>query len=168
MGFTTNYQIPYPELTDIPDGAGQMKALAQQVDVQMKAQIATAATWTPTFTNFTLGNGVVATAAYRKVGSLCFAYLRVNAAASAPTTAFTAGYMTVNVPLPIVVPGAGTVWFFPGSARPKLGATTAAGSAFEIHAVKQADLTLESAGAVWGTSAWAVGANLQLSFVYGI
>lgn len=36
MGFTTNYQIPYPELTDIPDGAGQMKALATQVDVKVK------------------------------------------------------------------------------------------------------------------------------------
>jgi len=37
MGTTTNYQIPYPELTDPPDGAGQMKALATKVDTQLKA-----------------------------------------------------------------------------------------------------------------------------------
>ena len=32
MGTTANYAIPYPELTDPPDGAGQMKALADRVD----------------------------------------------------------------------------------------------------------------------------------------
>ena len=32
MGTTANYQIPYPELTDPPDGAGQMKALANKID----------------------------------------------------------------------------------------------------------------------------------------
>lgn len=32
MGNTTNYQIPYPEQHDIPDGAGQMKAIADKVD----------------------------------------------------------------------------------------------------------------------------------------
>lgn len=40
MGTTPNYAIPYPELTDPPDGAGQMKALANQVDallVQLSA-----------------------------------------------------------------------------------------------------------------------------------
>jgi hypothetical protein len=36
MGFTTNYQIPYPGLGDIPDGAGQMQALAEQVDTKLK------------------------------------------------------------------------------------------------------------------------------------
>src|SRR4029078_9836598 len=33
MGTTPNFAIPYPELTDPPDGAGQLKALAQRVDV---------------------------------------------------------------------------------------------------------------------------------------
>lgn len=36
MGTTANYQIPYPELTDPPDGAGQMKALATKVDTATK------------------------------------------------------------------------------------------------------------------------------------
>lgn len=36
MGFTPNYSIPYPEQIDPPDGAGQMKALAQQVDTKLK------------------------------------------------------------------------------------------------------------------------------------
>ena len=36
MGYTTNYQIPYPEQGDIPDGAGQMQSLATQVDTKVK------------------------------------------------------------------------------------------------------------------------------------
>jgi len=36
VGYTTNYQIPYPELGDEPDGAGQMQALATQVDTKLK------------------------------------------------------------------------------------------------------------------------------------
>lgn len=62
MGTTTNFAIPYPELTDPPDGAGQMKTLAQRVDVclvtvrntlltQVRQAVATqsipALTWTP-------------------------------------------------------------------------------------------------------------------------
>lgn len=35
MGTTTKFAIPYPELTDPPDGAGQMKALAQKVDTAL-------------------------------------------------------------------------------------------------------------------------------------
>lgn len=33
---TPNYAIPYPELTDKPDGATQMRDLATQVDVKLK------------------------------------------------------------------------------------------------------------------------------------
>jgi hypothetical protein len=36
MGTTPNYAIPYPELVDPPDGAGQMKALANRVDTVIK------------------------------------------------------------------------------------------------------------------------------------
>ena len=36
MGTTPTYAIPYPELTDPPDGAGQMKALAEAVDATIK------------------------------------------------------------------------------------------------------------------------------------
>lgn len=35
MGFTPTYAWPYPELTDIPDGAGQMKALAEAIDTSL-------------------------------------------------------------------------------------------------------------------------------------
>lgn len=37
MGTTPNYAWPYPELTSPPDGAGQIKALANAIDTTMKA-----------------------------------------------------------------------------------------------------------------------------------
>lgn len=37
MGTTTNYAIPYPELTDETDGASQMAALATAADTAIKA-----------------------------------------------------------------------------------------------------------------------------------
>lgn len=37
MGDTTNYDIPYPEPTDAPDGASQMKAIAETVDAALHA-----------------------------------------------------------------------------------------------------------------------------------
>lgn len=37
MGNTTNYAIPYPELSDAPDGAAQMRALAEKVDASIAA-----------------------------------------------------------------------------------------------------------------------------------
>ena len=37
MGTTTNYQIPYPEGSDPPAGHTQMQALAERVDLIMKA-----------------------------------------------------------------------------------------------------------------------------------
>lgn len=36
MGTTANYQIPYPELTEPPDGPAQMKALTQRIDTLLK------------------------------------------------------------------------------------------------------------------------------------
>jgi len=36
MGTTTNYALPYPELTDEPDGAAQIAALATAVDSAVK------------------------------------------------------------------------------------------------------------------------------------
>jgi hypothetical protein len=36
VGNTDNYAIPYPEQHDIPDGAGQMKSLADRVDEVLK------------------------------------------------------------------------------------------------------------------------------------
>jgi hypothetical protein len=36
VGTTTNYAWPYPELTDPPDGAGQIKALATAADATVK------------------------------------------------------------------------------------------------------------------------------------
>lgn len=40
MGTTPNYTWPYPELTDKPDGATQIKALANAADSTLKAQVA--------------------------------------------------------------------------------------------------------------------------------
>jgi hypothetical protein len=37
MGTTTNYSLPYPELTDEPDGAAQIQALATAVDTELDA-----------------------------------------------------------------------------------------------------------------------------------
>jgi hypothetical protein len=37
MGTTPNYQWPYPESTDVPDGAAQIRALGQAVDATMLA-----------------------------------------------------------------------------------------------------------------------------------
>lgn len=37
MGTTSQYALPYPELTDPPDGAGQIKALATAIDNLLKA-----------------------------------------------------------------------------------------------------------------------------------
>lgn len=39
MGTTTNYGLPYPELTDPPDGAGQIKALATAVDAELLRRV---------------------------------------------------------------------------------------------------------------------------------
>lgn len=36
MGLTTNYSWPLPELTDPPDGPGQLKALGNAIDAQVK------------------------------------------------------------------------------------------------------------------------------------
>ena len=36
MGFTPNFNFPYPELTDTPDGATQVKALADAVDAEIE------------------------------------------------------------------------------------------------------------------------------------
>ena len=36
MGITDYYDIPYPELTDEPDGAAQMKAIADRIEVLLK------------------------------------------------------------------------------------------------------------------------------------
>jgi hypothetical protein len=37
MGTTANYALPYPELTDEPDGAAQITALAVATDAELKA-----------------------------------------------------------------------------------------------------------------------------------
>lgn len=48
MGTTTKFAIPYPELTDPPDGAGQMKALAQKVDTALAGPLICTSTTRPT------------------------------------------------------------------------------------------------------------------------
>lgn len=167
MGTTPNYGWPYPELTNIPDGATQMKSLANGIDTTLKAQInAPIQQWTPTFTGFTLGNGIIQYASYRKVGGLCYAWLRINAAASAPTTAFTS-FMGISSPVPYTGEGAGLAWFVSASVA-KLGVMQTVAAGFQLDALRQADLGFASASSIWGTGSWPIGSVLKAQIMYPI
>lgn len=69
MGATTNYGIPYPELSDPPDGAGQMKALATSVDGAMYAGRPTVTTRKFTTNGFSLPNNVYTDVPFEVGGS---------------------------------------------------------------------------------------------------
>jgi hypothetical protein len=67
MGTTNSYDWPYPEATDAPDGAGQMKALAMGVDSTLHSMETSKIPATPIdWTNFTVsGTGVSSVTASR-------------------------------------------------------------------------------------------------------
>jgi len=102
MGNTPNYTWPYPELTDPPDGAGQIKALALAVDTSLKTVDTRAAdsgnkdaiTLTPA-----TGWGTVA-ANGRRFGSLCVVHwvaTRTGAAIAAAANGNISDSLVLNI-----------------------------------------------------------------------
>lgn len=162
MGTTPNYSWPYPELTDRPDGAAQIKALANSVDTTLKAQISPSDTsFTPVVTGMTLGNGAIS-GNYYKVGSLCYLNFSITAAAAAPTTAFVASQqVTVTTPVPNRNHSAFGYCRFTGSSPWKWGIIETYGtSGLKIWGIRPSDLGFVNPDVAWGTAVWPVSTSV--------
>jgi hypothetical protein len=182
VGNTTNYAIPYPEQYDIPDGAAQMKAIADGVDqiVKTNADNITVNTnaitalngklqalaWTPVVTSLTLGNGSIFGAAYQ-AGDIVVVSLRIRAAASAPTTAWQSPSSVVNLPRNVKQAATSAAYFASGGGH--LGMVIAGvGSNTLMLAAITTSLTTVSPGNAsgWGTAVWANSGEFTASVAY--
>ncbi len=96
---TTPLGIPYPALTDGPNGPSQMQALAAAVDALLtgieSAWTAYSPTWSAAGSAPAIGNGILA-GRYRQVGKLIIAQWYLNPGS---TTTFGSGVYTFALPL---------------------------------------------------------------------
>lgn len=111
---TPNYSFPYPQSTDVPDGASQIQALAGAVDTALHASDVnitalqaqnTLVTYTPTFTMGT-PNGTVYGEYYQ------FGKLVVVSATFTATTGVSldVGNITCSMPFASAAPGKNMQW----------------------------------------------------------
>lgn len=108
MGLTPTYGIPYPEDADAPDGPGQMRALALEVEAELTASnnrltlleggfTAFTPAWTSSGTAPAIGNGTLL-GAYKQVGKSLTVRLFWQAGS---TTTFGTGTYSLSVPVNI-------------------------------------------------------------------
>ena len=175
---TSPWNLPYPGPSDHTRTWEYWQALADAtntalstIDNKVGSPGGSLSTWSPTVTGITIGNAGQTNYQYRIFGGMCYIRIRITAAASAPTTAFT-GFVGLTTPpaAPNLTDGFGTAFYRPSTATYRLlGAIyTASTGNLSIDAVKQSDLSLGSPAAVWGSAAWQVGAFLQASIMYPI
>jgi hypothetical protein len=78
-GTTANNAWPYPTDTDyVYLGAQAIEALADGIDASTGTGLLAWTTYTPTFTNFTLGNGTITLAKFKQLGKLVFVKVLVT------------------------------------------------------------------------------------------
>lgn len=167
MGTTPNYTWPYPELTDKPDGATQIKALANAADSSLKGvadKFGALQSYTPAIVGgITLGNGTI-TGRYRRNSGLVWVQVTITAAASSPTTAFSSGAATVKLPLvaDVAVPYGHCMW----TGRIGISYINPNNTDLQLQGVNPTTLVSGSAGTIWGTAAWTVSGQCQATLIY--
>jgi hypothetical protein len=78
-GTTANNAWPYPTDTDyVYLGAQAIEALADGIDTSTGTGLLAWTSYTPTFTNFTLGNGTITLAKFKQLGKLVFVKVLVT------------------------------------------------------------------------------------------
>lgn len=169
---TPNYNWPIPALTDPPDGPGQIGALGNAIDTTVKAIDNVVRTpnvsFAPTWTGLTIGNAAQSFC-YRLLGSHLAIYGQVTAAASAPTTVFTAGECAITIPAPYTykAEGYGTAQFINGSWPRASFCFTGFGNKICIRATRAADALHVFPLDGWG-AAWVANAYLAFSIIIPI
>lgn len=108
MAVTPNYSIPYPALTDAPNGPAQIQAAVTQVDTSLLtvansvSALGIGATWTPTQTGL-INNAGTFVARYILIGKKCTCFVKFTPAATANL-----GTGTPALSLPFTASSAGT------------------------------------------------------------
>jgi hypothetical protein len=87
---------PVPTSTDyVKDGATAIEALGDAIDASVGSGLLAWQSYTPTFTNFTLGNGTIARAKYVKLGKNVLVEISVILG----TTSSVTGRITMSLPV---------------------------------------------------------------------
>lgn len=87
---------PVPTSTDlVKDGAVAIEALGDAIDASVGSGLLAWQSYTPTFTNFTLGTGTITTAKYAKLGKLVFVKLLVTLGGTSAVT----GRIGISLPV---------------------------------------------------------------------
>ena len=95
-GVTTNNSWDYPTSTDyVKDGATAIQTLAQEIDTSVGTGLLAWTSYTPTFTNFTLGNGTITYSKYAKLGRVVLLEVGVNLG----TTSAVSGRIGISLPV---------------------------------------------------------------------
>jgi hypothetical protein len=95
-GTTTNNGWDYPTSTDyVKDGATAIQALADDIDTSVGTGLLAWTSYTPTFSNFTLGNGTINVAKYSKLGKI----VNVKVNVTLGTTSSVTGRIGISLPI---------------------------------------------------------------------
>lgn len=94
-GVTTNNSWDYPTSTDyVKDGASAIQTLATEIDTSVGTGLLAWTSYTPTFTNFTLGNGTITYAKSAKLGKLVF----IEVGVTLGSTSSVSGRIGISLP----------------------------------------------------------------------
>ena len=95
-GTTTNNGWTYPTNTDyVKDGATAIQTLATGIDTSTGKGLIAWQSYTPTFTNFTLGNGTITRAKYCQIGKSVFLDILVTLGSTSTVT----GRIGISLPV---------------------------------------------------------------------
>jgi hypothetical protein len=96
MATTTNNGWETPDDTDlVKDGALAMRTLGNAIDTSVGTGLLAWTSYTPTFTNFTLGNGTITLAKYAKLGKIAVVKLLVTLG----STSSVSGRIGISLPV---------------------------------------------------------------------
>jgi hypothetical protein len=96
MATTTNNGWETPDDTDlVKDGALAMRTLGSAIDTSVGTGLLAWTSYTPTFTNFTLGNGTITLAKYAKLGKIVTVKLLVTLG----STSSVSGRIGISLPV---------------------------------------------------------------------
>jgi hypothetical protein len=96
MATTTNNGWVTPDDTDlVKDGAAAIRSLGSAIDTSVGTGLLAWTSYTPTFTNFTLGNGTITYSKYVQLGKIVFLEVGVNLGSTSAVT----GRIGISLPV---------------------------------------------------------------------
>jgi len=104
---TPNNGWAVPTSTDyVKDGAVAIETLGDAIDASVGTGLLAWTSFTPTFTNFSLGNGTIQRARYAKLGKTVVQEVAILLGSTSSVT----GLITVSLPVTAAYAGGRTIW----------------------------------------------------------